>query len=146
MDKSGPDVPHSITKGLAIIDPELFQAQHEDWTELVLEQRKLEAGSKFSFSELSELLRRAEIDAGVAAAPRQQLDVLRERLDLLEKDRVRRFEILQEILEEVCHREMNMEIDLTAPDQDVVLELPEMSAVGLFGLQLQIAEEPIPLG
>jgi len=146
MEKSDSDVPPSITKGLAIIDPELFRAQHGDWTEMVHEQRKLEEESNLSFTELSQVLQRAEIDAGVTAAPRQQLDMLRDRLDVLEKDRVRRFEILQEILQGLCLREMNMDIDLTAPDHDVVLELPEMSALGVFGLQLKISREPVPLG
>ena len=143
---SGSNVPQSIIRGLAMIDAELFTAQHGDWMEMVLEQRKLEASSEPSFAELSETIQRAEIDAGVTAAPRKQLNMLRERLDFLEKDRVKRFEVLQEMVGEVCMRELNMEIELTAPDQDDILELPPMSPLGVFGLQLQIAREPLPLG
>lgn len=143
---SGSSVPQSIIRGLAMIDAELFAAQHGDWMEMVLEQRKLEASSEPSFVELSETIQRAEIDAGVTAAPRKQLNMLRERLDFLEKDRVKRFEVLQEMVGEVCTRELNMEIGLTAPDQDVILELPPMSPLGVFGLQLQVAQEPLPLG
>lgn len=143
---SGSSVPQSIIRGLAMIDAELFTAQHGDWMEMVLEQRKLEASSEPSFADLSETIQRAEIDAGVTAAPRKQLNMLRERLDFLEKDRVKRFEVLQEMVGEVCTRELNMEIELTAPDQDVILELPPMSPLGVFGLQLQVAQEPLPLG
>jgi hypothetical protein len=143
---SGTDVPQSIIRGVAIIDTELFTAQHGDWMEMVLEQRKLEASSEPSFAELSETIQRAEIDAGVTAAPRKQLLQLRERLDFLEKDRVKRFEVLQEMVGEVCSRELKMEIELTAPDQDVILELPPMSPLGVFGLQLQEAQEPSLLG
>lgn len=142
----GSDVPRSIIRGLAMIDAELFTAQHGDWLEMVLEQRKLEASSEPSFAELSETIQRAEIDAGVTAAPRKQLNMLRERLDFLEKDRVKRFEVLQEMVGEVSMREFNMEIELTAPDQDVNLELPQMSPLGVFGLQLQVAQESLPLG
>jgi len=140
------DVPQSIIRGLAMIDSELFTAQHGDWMEMVLEQRKLEASSEPSFTELSETIQRAEIDAGVTAAPRKQLNMLRERLDFLEKDRVKRFEVLQEMVGELCSRDLNMEIELTAPDQDVILELPPMSPLGVFGLQLQVAQEPLLLG
>lgn len=143
---SGSSVPQSIIRGLAMIDAELFTAQHGDWMEMVLEQRKLEASSEPSFADLSETIQRAEIDAGVTAAPRKQLNMLRERLDFLEKDRAKRFEVLQEMVSEVCTRELNMEIELTAPDQDVILELPPMSPLGVFGLQLQVAQEPLPLG
>ena len=143
---SGTDVPQSIIRGVAIIDSELFTAQHGDWMEMVLEQRRLEASSEPSFAELSETIQRAEIDAGVTAAPRKQLQMLRERLDFLEKDRVKRFEVLQEMVGEVCSRELNMDIELIAPDQDVILELPPMSPLGVFGLQLQVAQEPLLLG
>ena len=143
---SGTDVPQSIIRGVAIIDSELFTAQHGDWMEMVLEQRRLEASSEPSFAELSETIQRAEIDAGVTAAPRKQLQMLRERLDFLEKDRVKRFEVLQEMVGEVCSRELNMDIELTAPNQDVIMELPPMSPLGVFGLQLQVAQEPLLLG
>lgn len=142
----GSNVPQSITRGLAMIDAELFTAQHGDWMEMVMEQRKLESSSEPSFADLSETIQRAEIDAGVTAAPRKQLNMLRERLDFLEKDRVKRFEVLQEMVSEVCTRELNMDIELIAPDQDVILELPSMSPLGVFGLRLQVAQEPLPLG
>lgn len=143
---SGSNVPQSINRGLAMIDAELFTAQHGDWMEMVMEQRKLESSSEPSFADLSETIQRAEIDAGVTAAPRKQLNMLRERLDFLEKDRVKRFEVLQEMVGEVCTRDLNMQIELSAPDQDVILELPPMSPLGVFGLQLQVAQEPLPLG
>ena len=147
VDKGGTlDVPRSIVQGLASLDEELLRAQHDDWYEMVTEQRKLEEAEGPSFAELSERVQRAEMDAGVAVAPKSQLEVLHERLKLMEEDREKRFEVLEEIVVELALREMNFVLDLKMPPKEAVLELPEMSALGLFGLQLQIADEPLPLG
>ena len=45
-------------------------------------------------------------------------------LSTLRADRDKRFEVLKEMVEEVCRREMNLHVELLAPDKDLTLELP----------------------
>mmetsp|Transcript_47930 Transcript_47930/g.72496 ORF Transcript_47930/g.72496 Transcript_47930/m.72496 type:complete len:123 (+) Transcript_47930:416-784(+) len=122
----------------------MFRAQYLDWYYMVKRQREIVSGPEFQT--LSETMRRAEIEVGIAVASRSGLEVARQRLDLWEKDRTKRFDVLKEMVQEVCLREMNLQMELSPPDKDVVLELPYTSALGLFGLQLQMAGELLPIG
>mmetsp|Transcript_20548 Transcript_20548/g.30169 ORF Transcript_20548/g.30169 Transcript_20548/m.30169 type:complete len:490 (+) Transcript_20548:545-2014(+) len=144
FDKKDSDVTASLLKGCSSLDEEMFRAQYLDWYYMVKRQREIVSGPEFQT--LSETMRRAEIEVGIAVASRSGLEVARQRLDLWEKDRTKRFDVLKEMVQEVCLREMNLQMELSPPDKDVVLELPYTSALGLFGLQLQMAGELLPIG
>jgi hypothetical protein len=142
-DKKGDiDVPSAIAKGCSSFDAELFAAECEDWFDIVQHQQELVA----NFDDLSERIRRAEMEKGISVASEASLGVVRQRLEHIEADRQKRFEVLKEIVEEVCRREMNWHVKLTAPDKDLILALPSTSVVGVFGPSLQMAGEILPIG
>lgn len=146
------EIPASITRACNDLDVELFQAQFEDWYAMVRQQRTLsdssvpdnDSGGEIPFVKLSERLRRAEIEVSIAAAKESALGMVRQRLESKENDREKRFDVLKEMVEDVCRREMNLHINLTPPDKHMALYLPETSATGLFALPLQLAGEPLP--
>ena len=150
------DVPAAVIRGCASLDCELLEAQYRDWRAMARRQRVLSSSSGGSgdrgvgtanrFADLSEEIRVAEIDVSIAMAAPPALEIVRQRLDLLERDRMKRFVVLEDIAKDVCRREMDMELVLRPPHKDAVLDLPEISALGIFGLQLRIAGEPLPLG
>ena len=70
----------------------------------------------------------------------------RQVIEALSSDRDNRFEVLKAMLEEVCQREMNLHVSVSAPDRNKILALPVTSALGVFGRALQIAGEPVPIG
>ena len=68
------------------------------------------------------------------------MSIVRERLHHLEMDRRKRLEVLQEMVEEICLREMDIGITILPAEKDVVLELPEMEETeGVFGPVLEMA-------
>jgi hypothetical protein len=141
--KSDPfDVPSSIVKECSKLDAELWQGQCLDWLDLVKRQQELAK----DFDKLSETIRKAEMEAGIQAASTESLGLVQERLERLSRDRELRFEVLKDMVEEVCAREMNWKVLLKEPVKDCVLELPSTSVVGLVGYALQLAGEPLPLG
>lgn len=141
------DVPPTVLKACSVLDVEIFEAQFKDWHAMVQRQRELSTGEDGPlFAELSEEIRIAEIEVSIAIAAQPALEMVRQRLDMLEKDRMKRFQVLKDIAGEVCLREMYMNLVLAPPAKDAVLELPEISSLGVFGLQLQIAGVPLPLG
>jgi hypothetical protein len=142
-DKKGDiDVPSALAKDCSSFDAELFEAQCEDWHDMVQHQHELVA----NFDDLSERIRRAEMEKGISMASEASLEVVRQRLEHIEADRQKRFEVLKEIVEEVCRREMNWHVKLTAPDKDLILALPSTSVLGVFGPSLQMAREILPIG
>uniref|UniRef100_A0A7S4J1B4 Uncharacterized protein n=1 Tax=Odontella aurita TaxID=265563 RepID=A0A7S4J1B4_9STRA len=141
------DVPPAVLKACCLLDVEMFEAQFKDWHAMVQRQRDLSLSKDGPlFAELSEEIRIAEIEVSIAIAAQPALEMVRQRLDMLEKDRMKRFEVLKDIAGEVCIREMYMNLVLSPPEKDAVLELPEISTLGVFGLQLEIAGEPLSLG
>jgi len=134
-------------KSCAGFESDKFCKSYREWYDLSGQQRELSMGSGESgpsLDEISEEIRKAEIEVSIAMASSQGLSVVLQRIDHIEKDRLKRFEILQEMVEECCLREMDLSIHLVAPDQDCVLELPEIkSAPGLFDPALEMAGELI---
>ena len=95
--------------------------------------------SEPTLHDLAEKMRKAEIEVSIAIASRQQLSLVQQKIDQLEKDRMKRFEILQDILEEVCLREMDFHLNLRVPKKDAQLELPLITSVsGIFDAVLEV--------
>ncbi|KAG7339245.1 hypothetical protein IV203_002127 [Nitzschia inconspicua] len=123
-------------------DPELLKCQLLDWFAMVDRQHELQDSHK----DLPEEIRRAEMKMSIAGASAQSLKLVKERLATLQSDRQQRFEILQEMVEEVCLREMNLFVRLTQPAPQESLELKEVSTPGFLGIPLALAGETLPLG
>ena len=136
------DIPSSIVRGWA--DFELFRCQFLDWHTMA--QRQQELTRRTDFEELAESIRRAEMEMSIAVASDQSLEKVRQRLEIIATDREKRLKILQEMLEEVCLREMNLHVKVVAPDRQQLLALQSTSALGIFGLPLQMAGEFLPIG
>ena len=167
LDKKETDLPATLVKTCtSTLDVEMFQAQFEDWYDLTQNQGKLissreeKVNGEFEdtsvnnkvvtqtllFQKLSEDIRQAEMELSIALAPQQALSTVRQRLEQVENDRTKRFQVLQDIVKDICAREMDICIDLQCPDKQSVLRLPEMpSAVGVFGVLLQEHGESLPL-
>lgn len=146
-DKRGDiDFPASIAKGCTEeFDAEMFHCRIQDFFTLVKHQREL-VGRQEKLEILEGKIRSAEMEMSLAVASNQSLGMVRQRLQLLATDRQKRFEVLKQMVEEVCVREMNLFVQLEAPGQQKTLLLKESSALGLFGYELQKAGEPLPLG
>jgi len=144
-DKKDIDIPYSTLRSCANFDDELFTAQYLDWYTLVKKQREL-SQSCHGFEELAETMRQAEIEMSIAMAPHASLANVKQRLENYEKDRMKRFEVLKEVLRDVCLREMDLAIVLKVPDKDLVLDLPRTNCLGLFGVKLLMEGETLPLG
>jgi hypothetical protein len=138
-------VPPSIVKECSAFDSEMFEAQCQDWYAMVQRQHELVS----SFTDLAERIRKAEMIQGISscATSDASLSVVRQRLLQIMADRDKRFEVLREVVEEVCKREMNWHVHLIQPSDDTVLQLPNStSVVGVFGPRLQMAGETLPIG
>jgi len=148
------EIPNSVLKGVETFDPEMFGALFEDWYTLVKRQHQLtqplEQGENHqtstSFAELSETIRQGEVELGIAVAPQSSLKKWRERLEHLDDERVKRFEVLQECGRNICLREMNLVMNMFSPSKSLVLDFPEMSALGVFGNTLLGCGETLPIG
>lgn len=138
------DLPVAIVKGCSEFDVELFRCRFLDYHDLVMQQKKLVQSS--SFEALGEEIRLAEMEMSIAAASSQSLQVIRQRLEVIDTDRTKRFEVLKQMVEDVCFREMNLFVVLQAPEKTRTLVLQETSAIGLFGIPLQMAGETLPIG
>mmetsp|Transcript_32493 Transcript_32493/g.48111 ORF Transcript_32493/g.48111 Transcript_32493/m.48111 type:complete len:557 (+) Transcript_32493:157-1827(+) len=136
------DVPSSLIKECTKLDCQLWEAYCLDWFDLVRRQNMLSEG----FDTLSEEIRQAEMEASIRAASAESLGMVRDRLERLTKDRELRWEVLQDMVEEVCAREMNWKVILQEPPKDCALELPSTSVVGLLGLTLKMGGESLPIG
>ena len=143
-DKRGDvDFPNSVAKGCTEeFDAELFHCRVQDFFTLVKHQRKLVD----TIEKLEGKIRSAEMEMSLAVASNQSLEMVRQRLELLATDRQKRFEVLKQMVEEVCLREMNLQVRLEAPVREKTLLLKKSPALGLFGYELQQAGEPLPLG
>lgn len=136
------ELPSSIVRGWA--DFELFRCQFLDWHDMA--QRQQELTRRTDFEELAEKIRRAEMEMSIAVASDQSLEKVRQRLEIIATDREKRLQVLQEMVEEVCLREINLHVRVIAPDRQKLLALQPTSALGIFGLPLQMARESLPIG
>lgn len=138
------DIPSSIVRGCEEFDHELFACHFQDWLAMVKRQHVL--ASQNDLDELAAEIRRAEMQMSLAAATKQSLDVVRLRLEVVASDREKRWEVLKEMIEDICMREMNLRVKISAPDREKTLALRNTSALGIFGLALQMAGETLPIG
>mmetsp|Transcript_30253 Transcript_30253/g.69766 ORF Transcript_30253/g.69766 Transcript_30253/m.69766 type:complete len:197 (+) Transcript_30253:1002-1592(+) len=138
------DLSASIVRDCTSLDEELFEAQCEDWFMLVQEQHRLLPKSRLL--SLSHTIRRAEMDRKIRAASLEKLTEAQQDLELWLTDRQKRFDVLREMVEQICAREMNWSVRLVAPPTDAELELSQTSVLGLLGRQLEEAGEPLPIG
>jgi hypothetical protein len=137
------DFSFSILKGCAEqFDPELLKCQLLDWFALVERQHVLINGN----AGLPDQIRKAEMTMIITEASEQNLTLVKERLEKMQTDRQQRLEVLQELVEDLCLREMNLFVNLTGPEPTQSLVLKETSALGFLGIPLQLAGEPLPLG
>ena len=140
------DIPSSIVRGCAEeFDAGLFSCYYEDWYAMIRRQHELVRQNN-NLEALAEDLRRAEMSLSLAAAPPQSLQVIKERVEMITTDRNKRLEVLKEMIEEVCLREMNLQVVVTGPKLFQSLSLPMTSARGVFGLPLELAGEKLPIG
>lgn len=139
------DFPAAILQGCTDdFDGELFEGQVQDFFALAKRQVALVKASDLEALEAS--IRNAEMEMSIAAASDESLGMVRQRLELIATDRQKRFDVLKQIVEEVCLREMNLYVDLKEPDKGQTLLLQPTSALGLFGLALKKAGESLPIG
>jgi len=148
-------------KACADLDTEKLCSSYKKWYSLCVKQRNLCSGgdgkvgknngttsvnqTKQTFEELAEVMSKAEMEWTIAIASRQALSVVQKRIEQIEQDCSKRFEILQEMLEEVCLREMDFHLELRRPLKDTVLELPVVKTVrGIFDPALEMAGEMMP--
>lgn len=137
------DFPAIIVKGCTeSFDRELLQCQLVDWFAMVERQHVLQREN----ASLPDQIRRAEMAMSIAGAQEQSLKLVQERLEKMQADRQLRFDVLKELLEDMCLREMNLYVHVSSPDPTQSLVLKQTSALGFLGLPLQIAGELLPLG
>jgi hypothetical protein len=137
------DIPPSISKGCDEFDSRLFSCQFQDWFTMVNKQHELLQNK--DFAALADEIRRAELELSIAGAAKS-LDVVQQRLEMLALDRKKKFEILKEMVEEVCLREMNLYVKVVAPAPERTLLLSDTTALGFLGLPLIMAGESLPIG
>lgn len=148
----------------AKFDGQLFQCHFKDWYHLALEQYELTTATTIVDSEtnhqvlvkidvLAEQIRHAEMAVSLSMVSSEPaLRKVQERVQVITTDRTKRFDILKECLQDLCLREMNWHLRLTAPPPSLVLELPttEHSQIpvlnGFFGIPLIRAQQILPLG
>jgi hypothetical protein len=138
------DLRPSISRGCNDLDGELLHALIVDWFSMV--HRQHEVIGETDFQELAEKLRHAEMQMSLAVATNQSLAAVRDRLNLIHKDREMKFQVLKETLEDLSLREMNLDIEVSSPDRHRMLSLQPTSALGVFGQAMQLAGEALPIG
>ena len=137
------DFPAAIIKGCTeSFDMELLQCQFLDWFAMVQRQHVLQR----DHGGLPDQIRQAEMAMSIAGAQEQSLKLVQERLEKMQSDRQLRFDVLKELLEDLCLREMNIYVNVTSPDPNQSLVLKQTSALGFLGVPLQLAGELLPLG
>ena len=141
--KAEVEPPAVITQRCTDLDVELFRCHLLDWYTIVEQQNQID----LDWAALADEIRLAELEVSLAAvSTKQSLELLGQRLRLLEKDRDKRFQVLTELLDDLCRRELNLLIRLEPPAAREVLTLRSTSAKGVFGLPLEMAGETLPIG
>ena len=139
-------------------DEELFSARYKDWYDMVKLQQELNAGrndnrsqqhdeTPTTLSELSDIVREAEIELSIAMASRDQLERVYTRIEALRMDKAARYKVLAQIVFDVGYRELNhgILVEESPPEDDTVL-YPHLSLPGVFGVQLTLSGECLPIG
>jgi hypothetical protein len=133
----------AIVKGCTeAFDVELLKCQLLDWFSMVERQQVLQIEN----GDLPDRIRQAEMAMSIAGAPEQSLNMVKERLEKMQADRKLRLDVLKELLEDLCLREMNLYVHVTGPDPKQSLVLKKTSVVGFLGIPLQMAGENLPIG
>jgi hypothetical protein len=125
-------------KTCAGFDGATFTKTYFDWYDCSKRQGRFSS----SMDELLETMHLAEIEGSITMAPRNALSAYCNSIELLEIDRQRKFDILQEMVMEICLREMDFVINLILPEKDAILVLPDIkAALGLFDAALEFDSE-----
>ena len=128
-------------------DSDLFRAQYQDWFDMVTRQKDLNSASDgSSLSELSESIREAEIELSIAMASRDQLELVRQRLEALVADKNAKYQIMAQIVNDVALRELNENIVVLPTSAGMSTDFPKLSAPGVFGNQMLLSAEVLPIG
>lgn len=139
-------------------DKKLFEAQFMDWFDMVKRQQELNVGladpaiivdcgvkqdliTNITLSELSKVIREAEIELSIAMASKEQLERVYKRLETLLADKAARYKVLAQIVFDVGYRELNDGILVEYPPDDLPIEFPKLTVVGVFGEQLTLSGE-----
>lgn len=125
-------------------DPEIFKAQFQDWCDYVNVQHEIVQNDEFE--EFSENMQQTEMELGLALSSKSSLEMLKMRLGIMERDRQSRFELLQEVVQDVSLRELGCKITLTPLRPESILELPYSSVLGVFGQKLVTEGLSMPIG
>ncbi len=134
-------------RACASFKSEKFVEAYTEWYDSSVRQRELSNGTTATTGgkkggktlyELSQDIRKAEIEVSIAKASTQALSMVMQRILHIETDRLKRFAILKEMVEECCAREMDIKLNLVPPRKDCILELPRIPAApGLFHTALE---------
>lgn len=138
------DLPASILRGCTSFDDKLFKCHFQDWYSMVRRQHEITGDT--NFHQIADELRRKEMEMSLAMAPSESLEVVRQRVEMIAKDREKRFEVLKETIEELCLRELSLYVTLSPPESNKPLSLNSTSVLGVFGLPLRLAGEALPIG
>ena len=139
-------------------DKKMFEAQYMDWFDMVKRQQELNVGvadpativdcsvkqdllPNMTLSELSKVIREAEIELSIAMASKEQLERVYKRLEALLADKAARYKVLAQIVFDVGYRELNDGILVEYPPDDLPIEFPKLSVLGVFGQQLTLSGE-----
>ena len=136
------DFSHSVLTGCTEFDSTLLKLRFMDWHMIVTRQKKLQNENM----DLPDKIAKTEMKVSIAGATKKSLNLVKERLELMTSDRQQRLDVLQEMVQELCLREMNIFVKVKGPDLQKTLELKETSALGFLGVPLQLAGEPLPVG
>eukprot|EP00934_Nitzschia_sp_Nitz4_P004832 Nitzschia sp. Nitz4//scaffold21_size171442//73956//75951//NITZ4_002163-RA/size171442-augustus-gene-0.202-mRNA-1//-1//CDS//3329542417//4822//frame0 len=138
MDLSG-----TIVKGCTEqLDVELLKCQLLDWFAMVERQHQLQRDQP----DMANSIRKSEMAMSLAGSSEQSLQKVKERLERMQSDREQRLEVLKELVEDLCLREMNLHVRISGPDPTDLLVLNPTSTVGFLGIPLQLAGEKLPIG
>ena len=102
--------------------------------------------SQPSLSELSEIIREAEIELSIAMASKDQLELVHQRLKVMHADIEARYLVMGQIVNDIGKRELNVSISLSPRRTDLTADFPTLSEPGLFGTQLLLSGEVLPIG
>jgi polyhydroxyalkanoate synthesis regulator phasin len=127
-------------------DKKGFLIAMDAWAQSCYDQQELSCKMNEKnqvLEELIEELRLTEIHASIANSSQSALSLAQKKISQIEVDRMKRFDVLKDMVEECCIREMNLKIEIDAPKKDLILQLPrnDGSVIGLFDVALDSAGE-----
>lgn len=121
-----------------------FVISFNEWITISKQQQQLclsMNGNGQNVESLIEDLRLTEIYSSIANATFPSLMMVQQKISRIAEDLTKRFDILKDMVEECCLREMNLKIDIQSPKREVVLHLPmDYDAIpGVFDVFLNMA-------